>query len=144
MTLTAAKPALVSLSLAPLAKPLVAVPLATVTPVVKSTLPEAPAEALALGAAEDSAAWDASADLVPGAWSPPACLLWAGWDVEDAPDEPPPELLRNSVTAPQASAGTTMMTASSGAQLRHRGTWARCTPTGTGPSSSPTSNSSSG
>ena len=31
-----------------------------------------------------------------------------------------------------------------GTQLRHLGTWARCTPTGTGPSSSPTSNSSSG
>ena len=91
-----------------------------------------------------SAGLEASPDFAPEPWLFAACPLWAGWADEAASDEPPPEPLRNSVTAPQASAGTMMMIASSGTQLRHRGTWARCTPTGTGPSSSPTSNSSSG
>ena len=58
---------MVSLSPAPLARPLVSVPLATVTPVLKSMLPEAlalaPAEALAAGL-------EASAVL-----SPDACLF---------------------------------------------------------------------
>ncbi len=56
--------------------------------------------------------------------------------------EPPPFL--NRATAPQATSGTMMSTASRGIQLRHAGTCARCTPTGTGPSASAASNSSSG
>ena len=85
------KPPLVSLSLAPLARPLVVVPLDTVTPVLKSTLPEALADALALGLAEESAdlpsaGLEASPDFAPEPWLFPACPLWAGWADEAASD----------------------------------------------------------
>ena len=125
------KPPLVSLSLAPLARPLVDVPLATVTPVLKSTLPEelAEAEAEALGLAEASAdllsaGSEALPDFSPEARVLAACPPCAGREDDAVPDEPPepPVPLRNNVTAPQASAGTMTMIASSGTQLRHRGT----------------------
>ena len=66
-----------SFSLAPLARPSVFVPLATVTLVVKSTLPEGLAEALGLAEAAPALLFALSAFLsaflLPPAWPP-----WAG------------------------------------------------------------------
>ena len=89
----------------------------------------AEAEAEALGLAEASAdllsaGSEALPDFSPEARVLVACPPWAGREDDAVPDEPPepPVPLRNNVTAPQASAGTMTMIASSGTQLRHRGT----------------------
>ena len=71
MNSTAVKPPLVSFSLAPLARPSVFVPLATVTPVLKSTLPEALAEAL--GLAEAAPPLSPLSPLLSAFLLPPAC-----------------------------------------------------------------------